>query len=358
MTGMEKNILLLNDGRTGNYRQAQAVAKILVRCLKKRDMGSRVETQEIKYGNRFARSVLILMGKVLGRRLKSCWWCLRLFLSRDTYRSLSAKKADVIISGGTALAPVNVILSARNLAKSIVVMKPPTVGLEMFDLAILPRHDQPPSRENVVVTEGALNLVDQEYLEKQTGELLATSMAGRAPQGLFMGLLIGGDAKNFHLALETIATVIREIKSVAHDLGASLLVSTSRRTPQDIEELVKKEFSGYPACKLLIIANEKNIPQAVGGILGLSRIIVISPESVMMISEAVNSKKDVVVFECPGLDEKHSRFLDNFKGKEYIHSAQPSGLGQAIRDISSNKARPRAPLRDESLVEEALIKIL
>lgn len=355
---MEKNILILKDDRTGNFGQAQAVGNIVTSYLKKRDIESRIDIQEIKFRSKFAKSVLIFISAVAGKYIKGCHWCLRIFLKPEVYRSLVVKKPDVIISGGFSLAVVNAILSKEKLAKSIVVMKPPTLSLSSFNLAIIPRHDNPPKRENIVVTEGSLNLIDQDYLEKQTKALLSSSIIGSLSSGLCIGLLIGGDAKSFHLAAKDVSEVIKQIKSVLQNLGGDILVTTSRRTPADIEELVKKEFMGYDHCKLLVIANEKNIPETVGAILGLSEIVVISPESIMMISEAVNSKKYVLTFESEGLSRKHKRFLHYFAKNKYIYLTAPSGLGQMIRDIKLNKPEVHIPSKNNLLITEALSKIL
>ena len=98
-----------------------------------------------------------------------------------------------------------------------------------------------------------------------------------------------------------------------------MLASTSRRTPSDIEGLVKSELEGFDKCRLLVIANERNIPEAVGGILGVSDFIVVSGESVSMVSEAVSSGKYVLVFrpQAKGLclGNKHRLFLENLEKK-------------------------------------------
>ena len=140
-------------------------------------------------------------------------------------------------------------------------------------------------------------------------------------------------------------------------MNADILVTTSRRTSFASEEIVNEDFSKYQRCKLLIIANEKNLPQALGGVLGLSEIVISTPESISMISEAVNSKKYVLVFKAQGLDKKHRRFLDNFAKSKYIYLVEPGDLGQGIEDIW--RSRPQIQgLKDNLLIREAINKIL
>jgi mitochondrial fission protein ELM1 len=154
-----------------------------------------------------------------------------------------------------------------------------------------------------------------------------------------------------------VSEVIGQIKSVSGKLDADILVTTSRRTSKETELRVKEELKSYPRCKLLVIANEKNIPEAIGAILGLSQIVIISPESISMVSEAVNSKKYVLVFKSPGLSNKHHRFLEHFRRNEYIYLTESQNLGERIEDIWLNRP-PIHTLGDNLLVSEAIKKIL
>jgi len=207
------------------------------------------------------------------------------------------------------------------------------------------------------VIEGALNLINEDYLREQSKELLQLSVLSSRLSDFCIGLLIGGDSKNFCLKEEMILEITKQIKLASERLKADILLTTSRRTSRDIEKLVKKEFKDYPRCKLLIIANEKNIPQAVGGILALSKVIITSPESISMISEAVNSRKYVLVFNSPNLDKKHRRFLNYFAKNKYIYLVEPYDLAEKIEEIWLN--RPKIPtLGDNLLVTEAIKKIL
>ena len=135
------------------------------------------------------------------------------------------------------------------------------------------------------------------------------------------------------------------------------MITTSRRTPREIENLLKGELKGYSRSKLLIIANEKNIPEAVGGILSLSQIVITSPESISMVSEAVSSKKYVFVFREDGLSSKHRRFLEHFSNNKYIYITDASNLGRQIEEVWQKRPALKT-LNDNSLVREAIKKIL
>jgi lauroyl/myristoyl acyltransferase/mitochondrial fission protein ELM1 len=354
----EKNILVLSDGKTGHLRQSQAVAEIVGRLLKDKGMVSGVDTIEINFKSALAKKALVFSSGLSGKyTCQGCLWCLRTFLQKGNYKSLTSIKPDIIISCGEAIAPINYVLSRENNAKSIVIMRPSILSTRRFDLVIMPKHDHPPKRKNILATQGALNLIEKEYLREQSHKLIKTTGFKLSAQDLYMGLLIGGDAKRFHLTNETLSEVIRQIKSASEKLNADILVTTSRRTSKEGEELVKNELENYPRCKLLVIANENNIPEAVGGIVGLSEFIICSSESISMISEAVNSQRYVLVFKSPGLRKKHKSFLYNFAKNTYIYLTEVNELSKKIEDIWQEK--PAIPtLSDNLLVSGAIKKIL
>jgi KDO2-lipid IV(A) lauroyltransferase len=356
--GQQRNILILSDAKAGHLRQAQAVAGLLAASLREKGIESQVETVEVKFRNNFTRAALALSSCLAGRyHCQGCSWCLKSFLEPPVYQRLCALKPDFIISCGAAVAPVNHVLSRENLSKSIVIMRPPFLSTGRFDLVIMPCHDRPPKRKNVLAVEGALNLIDEEYLKAQTETLSVKCQVSSVKSKAFIGLLLGGDSKSFHLDRNKVAEVIRQVKQAAISLNAEILVTTSRRTSKEIEAVAKEELAGYPHCKLLVIANEKNIPQAVGGILGLSKVVVVSPESISMISEAASSNKRVLVFNLPGLSRKHGNFLARLSGKNYISLVKPQALAAALEKLWRENALAQA-LNDRLLVKEALEKII
>jgi len=353
-----RKILILSDAKIGHLRQAQSAANIAADYLRGQMMSVSIDTVEVKFKNNFLRKMSVLSGCLTGKYVcQGCLRCMRVFLKKESYDSLARLKPDIVISCGSQAALVNYLLSRENLAKSIVIMRPSILSTRRFDLVIMPRHDGFLKRKNIVVTDGALNLINEEYLKGQSEKLTKLSAIRYPLSATIIGLLIGGDSKNFSLGEAVVAEVIKQVKLAAQNLGADILITTSRRTSPETEELIKMEFTDYPRCKLLIIANEKNIPEVVGGILSLSRIIIVSPESISMISESVSSAKCVVVFKADGLSIKHSRFLEFFAKNKYIYLSEPYDLSRKIESIIKDKPFVQC-LKDNLAVSEAIKKIL
>ena len=142
-----------------------------------------------------------------------------------------------------------------------------------------------------------------------------------------------------------------------------ILIATSRRTPARLEQMLYKEFKKYPACPLLILANQENVSEAVGGILCLSDIIVVSGDSISMVSEAASSGKDTVVFlpqtraKILKGENKCGAFIERLNAQGYILSSSVHNVGQSIYDIARNKIRTK-PINDNEIILEAVRKVI
>lgn len=355
----QRNILILGDGKTGHLRQSEALAEVIKEDLENRGKKVRINLVEAKFKNKFSQLVFSLnsifaakgINKGKLKLLKSC-------LRDDAYDQLKGISPEIIISAGSSLSALNYILSGINLAKSVVIMRPPAyLSIKRFDLIVAPLHDAVRKTKNVIQTQGALNLVTDQYLKRETEALLKVAgLSSVLKDQTNIGLLLGGNSKDFKLDKETIKNIIAQLKKFADESKPNLLVSTSRRTPVEVEVLLKNNFSGYELCKLLIIANEKNYLEVVGGILGLSKIVIISPESISMISEAASSGRSVIVFDVK-VSPKHRKFLNYLSKNKYIYLVKPNEILSCLNKINTSSIQMKV-LNDRELVKHNLNKII
>ena len=195
-----------------------------------------------------------------------------------------------------------------------------------------------------MVTEGAPN------------RIRVTNAEGRATNN-GIGLLIGGDAKGFQLNKGWVEKVVDALIKISKEKDIDIFVSTSRRTSPEVDRLLKEKLSDNKRCKLLIIANEKNIYGAVANIFGLSDIIIISPESMSMISEAASSGKHVVVFRerqsarAPERQTKYEKLVANFEKEGYIKTAAPGEIYNKIKEILETRPEVKRLDDREKIVE-------
>jgi Kdo2-lipid IVA lauroyltransferase/acyltransferase len=358
---------VLHDGRTGHLRQSQSVARQLDQVLKERGITATTKVLEVTYKSKIfsrilsALSVFVDLFAYQGRI-----GFLRWFLTEESYRQLMSVKADTVISCGSSTAAINYLLANDQQAKSIAILRPGLLNITRYDLVILPQHDVPAKgrvANNVVITKGAPNLIDERYLDEQTGAFLRRFSHLQIRDKYMMGLLLGGDTKANALNENIVKIVINQIREALTDLDADILVTTSRRTPKKIENLVQREFKRLPACRLLIIASSNNVPEAVGGMLGVSDLVIVSGDSISMVSEAACSGKKTIVFpvrESLALEEreqKHGRFIQMLHNQGYLYSSDPQNIKQAIYSLAKNKIQTRK-LDDNPVIAEGLRQVI
>jgi hypothetical protein len=221
----------------------------------------------------------------------------------------------------------------------------------------MPRHDRPPKRKNVVIVDGSLNQICPEYLKKQKEEMIETlAIADSAPRPC-IGLLLGGDTADFKLCASDVLSVIGAVKEASESTGSWVMATTSRRTPRGLVSMVKHELGGYSRSKWVVIASEKNYPFALGAILASSTVLVVSPESVSMVSEAASSGRHTLVFEARGLSRRHQRFLDNLAARGFIRLVKPAVMEKTIRDLVAQRPAART-LNDGALIRSALRRVI
>lgn len=345
----ESHIIVLDDGRTGHLRQSQAVAKMIQAALLERHVESTVSILRIEFKNKWSADLLTVLSCFSSPffyqgRLELLKW----FLTPESFKAIMSHKGDFIVSCGSSAAPVNYLVANDQDAKNVSILKPGLLSFRKFDLVVLPQHDKPrklPADHSIVITQGAPNLITKQYLEEQAAALVKRFSHLRFSPQLRVGVLIGGDTKYYYLAEKEIRLVVNQLVGMAENANVELLVTTSRRTSARIDNMLFRELKKHPRCPLLILANRNNVPEAVGGILGLSDVVLASGDSISMISEAASSGKQTIVFPASKRDKlstkayKHDRFIDQLNAQGHIVSVESKDIGQVIYDVIKGKIK-------------------
>ena len=120
---------------------------------------------------------------------------------------------DLILAAGHAT-HVPALAARRARGGRIVVLMRPSLPLALFDLCLIPAHDRPAPRPNVIATRGVLNAVDTGGMHDEARGLI----------------LIGGPSRHYRWDDAAIAAQVREIVTVQPAVAWTL--TTSRRTPE------------------------------------------------------------------------------------------------------------------------------
>lgn len=343
----ERRILIFSDGKQGHLAQSSALAEKLEAAWKEKMAGDDrlrgIEKKlvsravaEIRYRHPVWRAVLALVASAAPRRFAGGDRLLKWALAPESYRAIRSAHADWAISCGASTAPVNLLWAGAIRARTIHVLRTAFPSWRLFDLAVIPRHDwkgrRPPAEALTVA--GALAPAVQTNGEKAVkwGRLLG--MSGRR----VVGLLVGGPAQGLPLDRENLRQAVEGAVAAVERMDADLLVTTSRRTPAELEEWLAQRLGDHLRCRLLVLVNQDrtgglaNTREAIPCIFSLAGALVVSGDSISMVSEAVSTAKPVVSFS-PGKGTKYDRFLREMHDAGKLRLADPSEIGDTLAEL-------------------------
>lgn len=257
----------------------------------------------------------------------------------------------LLLSAGSGPAPI-CVLAARRLGRPAVTCMTPSLGVGPFDLALVPRHDRPHGGGKVVVTEGAPNRIELAALARAGAELRARHRLGPGP---FVALLLGGESPRHAVPPQLGAAVAAACLALARSRGMELLVTTSRRTRPDTEEAVARAAAG--AAYLCRGRTDPDSP--VPGMLALSDLVVVTEDSVSMVSEAASSAARVltVAVARKGLipPRRHRAVLKALAAGGYVARTDAAGLVAAGARLLDG---PPPPVLDDTRRCRAAVALL
>lgn len=208
----------------------------------------------------------------------------------------------LVISSGRRAAPVALWLKRRSGARLVHVMRP-GVAPSRFDLLVIPRHDRPDPAPNLVEVIGAPHRITAAALAE--AEKVWWPRLGHLPRPR-IALLVGGPVRGEGLAPALARDLATRVAALALAAGGSVLATTSRRTGAAAEAALAEGLEAAPHMLHRFGTAGEN-PYL--GFLGLAEAIVVSGDSVSMLSEACATRAPVFFWSPPGLaGPRHARF--------------------------------------------------
>lgn len=261
------HIWRLIDGKPGHEKQSLGLVRALSKLRK-------VTYDDIKVEHSILKQILqFLLGRFpLGKKLKNP----NLIIGaghRTHFSILGAKRAY----GG----------------KSIVLMKP-SLPYSFFDLCLIPMHDNPPERDNIIPTIGSLNSVglDGPYAKTPSSHLI----------------LIGGSSPHYVWDNIHVIDQVKQIVKMGESNTQNWVLATSPRTPKDfVVQLEQKLILG-----LKIFRFEDTHQGWIEEALTFSENVWITPDSVSMVFEALSASCKVGLLNL-GIKKTESRVVNNIK---------------------------------------------
>jgi mitochondrial fission protein ELM1 len=228
-----KQILMISDGKPGHRNQSLGLAEAIAR----------------------QRPVRISERGPLG-------WLEAVRLCFGAAPAPTEPPPDLLIAAGHATHLTLLALGKLYRAPAIVLMKP-SLPLSCFDLCLVPEHDRPPKRANVIATQGALNRM-------RPG-------SKRAGSGM---ILIGGPSR--HYGWDE-ARVLAQVDALLSRAPRAWRISSSRRTPAATERALAERFTDR------FVAAATTGPDWLPRQLAQTEVCWVTEDSVSMVYEALTA---------------------------------------------------------------------
>ena len=213
--------------------------------------------------------------------------------------SLAPPWPDVIIACGR-----NTVALARTAKRRSggqvfwVQVQDPRFARNEVDLIVAPRHDRMDG-SNGFSTLGAVHRVSRAQLADAAAHL--DPRLARLPQPL-LAVLIGGDNAAYRLTDRGFARLCDQLADLAHK-GFGLAITPSRRTDEGRTAQLRERLKGLPA---MIWDGSGDNPYF--AMLAAADAILVTADSVSMVSEAAATGKPVYVIPLEGGTAKFARF--------------------------------------------------
>lgn len=302
---MAGRVLILTDGKAGHENQSKAFA---------RSLGCEADVVEIRFRSAVAKALSYLLDHV-GVRTLALFSPLPPGTIPERTDMPCGYSAVIGTGSGTFYA-------AKAVAKKLgvkcgVVLYPRGYELSSFGAILAPAFDNPPHAPNIVEIPANLVANDDAFYEKGVADFRSRHVPGDKPA---YAVIIGGPNKCSTMTAEWTKGVLDGIFADTPD--CEHWVTTSRRTPPDVEALV----DSYPWDYKLIYSKDHFNP--IPAFVRLARRLYVTAESTGMLSEAcMCGSAEVFALDnlSPG-PHKFRRFVENLRAGGYVEGSRKVDL--------------------------------
>lgn len=238
-------------------------------------------------------------------------WLLRRYGLRKGSDSFSSPLPQIVISCGRRGAAVAMALSrfgARyNPATFFVHIQDPRCDISAFNLVVAMEHDKIARKPNpnVVITRYALHSIRSRFLKDAAAHWDAQFSPYPAPR---VAVLFGGSTNRYTLDSASMREAVERLRRWHESFGkGSLLITPSRRTGAENTGMLKDAFANNRQVYMYDGSGEN--PYL--ALLGLADALIVTDDSVNMMTEAAATGKPLYLLRLPGhRHTKPSRFAD------------------------------------------------
>ena len=222
---------------------------------------------------------------------------------------------DVVIAAGRRSAPVALWIKYHHPSVKLVHLMHPGISTQSFDLLVLPTHDKPETKPHILVTLGAPHALNDETLFAARARLPLNPDRLVKPWTL---ICLGGNSPSGTFTLHDAEQLVAQLEPFTRE--GSFLFTASRRTPPALmHHALERLRAAYPALTMEIYTPEQQDDNPYHAWLAQADRIIVTGDSVSMVSEAAYTSKPVYVFMPEkAASAKHRQFVADMVEASYV----------------------------------------
>lgn len=245
---------------------------------------------------------------------------------------VQGRAPGLVISCGRKGSAAAMALRLLMPATKFICLQDPRVPSHHFDLVVAMAHDRIEG-PNVIKTRFALHDITPQKLAHAREKFLPVFEPYPAPR---VAVLLGGSTNKYTLTQSGMQQLIAQLQALQKNTQASLLITPSRRTGEANTALLARAFAGD--VRVYFYGGHGENPYL--GLLALADYIVVTNDSVNMMSEAIATGKPVYILPLPGhANTKPTRFAE-----ARIADGTVRGLGHTLESWSYDVPNEMAEL--------------
>jgi mitochondrial fission protein ELM1 len=219
-----------------------------------------------------------------------------------------------LAAGRTTIPYVRALKRRAGLKTFTVVLLDPRTGAGTADLVWVPMHDTLRGA-NVIATPTSPHRFSEQRLAEIRAQSDEAISALPEPR---VGILIGGPNASYRYTEPVVARLIACVRSLA-ELGASLMITTSRRTPAEVAAALEEVARTSPSIFWRDGGESKANPYP--QILANAQAFLVTADSINMTGEAAATGHPIYVFEPEGGAAKFRGFHEALRARGVTRGA-------------------------------------
>ena len=209
---------------------------------------------------------------------------------------MATKPPKFIISCGRKSVYLSLFLKRKYKDKIVTIhIQNPKSKFEEFDVIISPKHDNL-NFSNSYSTNLAINHISEPLIKEDMKKFSSLISDQDSP---ICTILIGGKSNNYIFDNIELDRLMDKLKRIKENQEIKFFFLFSRRTDQNIINKINREFNASD----IVWSDENNNPYL--ALLGFSKYLICTSDSVSMISEAISSMTPVYIFRLRSSKSKN-----------------------------------------------------